>query len=71
MSRVVNVFAGLLIGALIGAGLVVLFAPRSGAKTRQMIQDQIELILDEGRQAAEERQRELSAQFEVLKQPKA
>ncbi len=69
MGRVLKVMAGLFLGALLGAGLVLLFAPRSGADTQQLIRDRIEGILSEGRQAAETRRLELSAQFEALKQP--
>jgi hypothetical protein len=36
---------------------------------RQMIQERVQEVVDEGRQAAEERQLELSARFERLKQP--
>jgi gas vesicle protein len=61
--------SGMLAGALVGAGLVMLFAPQGGAATRQMIQDRVQSIVEEGRQAAETRRLELTAQFEALKQP--
>lgn len=71
MSRVFRMLAGLLVGAAVAAGLVLLFAPRSGAETRRRIQESIEDILAEGRQAAEARRLELTAQFDALKQPRA
>ncbi len=69
MGKVLRIMAGLLLGAMISAGLVLLFAPRSGTETRRLIQERIEGVLAEGRQAAETRRLELTAQFETLKQP--
>jgi gas vesicle protein len=67
MGKVLRILAGLLLGAVVGAGLVMLLAPRSGAETRRLIQERVEAILAEGRQAAEERRLELTAQLEELK----
>lgn len=69
MDRVLNIAGGLLLGAAVGAGIVLLFAPRSGADTQQMIRDRVQAILSEGQQAAEARRLELTTQFEALKQP--
>lgn len=69
MNRFLCYSGGLLLGAAVGIGLVVLFAPQSGADTRQMIRDRIDEILAEGRMAAETRREELIAQFEHLKGP--
>jgi gas vesicle protein len=71
MSKVFRILAGLLLGAAVAAGLMLLFAPRSGAETRRRIQECIEDILAEGRQAAEARRLELTSQFDALKQPRA
>jgi gas vesicle protein len=60
---------GLLLGALVGAGLVLLLAPQSGVEARQLIQERIQDILEEGRVAAEVRRQELQARFEDLKRP--
>jgi gas vesicle protein len=69
MNRVLEFGAGLLLGAMVGAGLVLLFAPQSGAETRQLIQERVQDILEEGRQAAEVRRLELQTHFEDLKRP--
>ena len=69
MSRVFRITGGMLLGATMAAGLVLLFTPQSGADTQRMIQERIEAILTEGRQAAEMRRVELQTQFETLKQP--
>lgn len=71
MSRGQYFATGLVLGAVLSVGLVLLFTPQSGVETRQMIQDRIQGILDEGRQAAEERRLELTARFERLKEPGA
>lgn len=69
MNKVVNITAGLVLGAVVGAGLVILLAPRSGEETRQVVQDYVDSVLAEGQQAAEMRRLELSERFETLKQP--
>lgn len=69
MSRSLLFVEGLVVGAALSAALVLLFVPQSGAQTRQIIRDRIQEVVDEGRQAAEERQLELTARFERLKEP--
>lgn len=71
MSKALNTFTGFLIGVLLGVGLVLLFTPQSGANTQQLIRARIDEVLEAGRQEAEARRRELTSQFEALKQPKA
>jgi gas vesicle protein len=69
MNRMLRFGGGLLLGAMLGAGLVLLLAPQSGVETRQLIQERVQDILEEGRMAAEVRRSELQARFEDLKQP--
>ena len=69
MSKVFRIMGGMLLGATVAAGLVLLFTPQSGADTQLMIKERIEAILMEGRQAAEVRRLELHTQFETLKHP--
>ncbi len=64
-----RIVAGLLLGAALAGGLVLLFTPRSGAETRQLIQERVQAIALEGREAAEARRLELTSRFETLKQP--
>ena len=71
MGRLFRIATGMLLGAAVAAGLVLLFTPQSGAETQQMARERIDAILAEGRQAAEMRRLELQTQFEVLKQPAA
>jgi gas vesicle protein len=69
MCKVLRIAAGLLVGAITGGGLVLIFAPRSGADTRRLIQERIRAVLEEGQRAAESRRLDLTAQFEALKAP--
>ena len=71
MRKVFRILAGLLVGGALAACLVLLFAPQSGAETRRRIQEWIEDILAEGRQASEARRLELTSHFDALKQPRA
>jgi gas vesicle protein len=71
VGRVLRITAGMVLGAAVAAGLVLLFTPQSGAETQQMIKERVDAILDEGRRAAEMRRLELHTQFETLKQPSA
>jgi len=69
MNKVFNGLAGFFLGAAIGAGIVLLLTPRSGVETRQEIQDRLHAVVEEGRQAADARRRELLAELEVRKRP--
>lgn len=69
MNRVVHFAEGLVLGAALSAALVLLFAPQSGVQMRQMIRERVQEVVDEGRQAAEERRLELTTHFEQLKEP--
>jgi gas vesicle protein len=69
MNKLLDWVGGFLLGSVIGAGVVLLFLPRSGAETRQLIQGRVNSVLEEGRRAAEARSYELTARFEALKQP--
>ena len=69
MGKALRIMAGVTLGATVGAALVLLFAPQSGEETRRTIEERVEAVLAEGRQAAEIRRSELQSQFEALKQP--
>lgn len=71
MSKSMRFLEGMVLGAALSATLVLLFAPQSGDQTRQTIRDRVQAVVDEGRQAADERRQELMAQFERLKEPVA
>jgi len=65
--RLVRFTGGALLGALVGGGLVLLLAPRSGEATRTLAQEWLQSIWLEGQQAAEAKRRELMARLEELK----
>ena len=65
INRVISFIGGLLSGALVGAAIVILIAPQSGATTRQSIVDKAHEILDAGREAAEARRKQLREEYEA------
>lgn len=67
MRRIINMLVGLLSGAVVGAALALLFAPASGRNTRMGIQDTINHMEREIRQAAKERRTELEQQLAALR----
>lgn len=71
MCKVLSIASGLIVGAMLGAGLVLLLTPRSGADTRRMLQERIQAIRVEGQQAAETRRLELTSRLEALKRPQS
>ncbi len=71
MRGVLRFMCGLLLGALVGGAIALLFAPRQGAETQRLIQDRVKTILAEGQEAAETRRLELTEKFEGLKHPSA
>ena len=63
MGRTINFIAGFLVGGFVGGGIALLLAPRSGKQTQDEIRHRINIVLEEGRRAAEERRAEMEAQF--------
>ena len=45
---------GLLIGAVIGGAIALLYAPKSGKETRQLIKDKVTEVVDEVKEEASE-----------------
>jgi gas vesicle protein len=70
MRSVTNFLAGFAVGALVSAGLVLLFTPYSGEELRGRVQSEVARIQDEVKQAAIERREELEGQLSALRQPR-
>lgn len=64
--KLVRFTEGMMLGALVGGGLVLLLAPKSGAQTRAFVQNWLEAVWQEGQQAAESRRLELMTRLEEL-----
>ena len=67
MNRLFSFLAGTMSGALVGATASLLFTPDSGSNLRAEAVRRWEEALREARQAMEDTQRELEAQFEQMK----
>ncbi len=67
MSKFMNFLAGLLIGALVGSVVALLFAPMSGDDLRNEAQSRANTILDDVKSAVEEERKRLETELEALK----
>jgi len=67
MRRVVNLFAGLLTGAVLGAVVTLLLTPSSGKKIRTDITGYVEQVEREVRLAAKDKRIELENQLAALR----
>jgi gas vesicle protein len=56
---------GALLGAAIGAGIVMFTTPQSGPQTRSSISSRFRSIMDEARSATKQREQELWSEFDV------
>jgi len=65
MKRVFSFMAGALCGALVGGFATLLLTPASGEDLRAQAEARWQSARDEARQAMEERQRELEAEFDL------
>lgn len=68
MKKFFSFAAGLLSGSVVGATVVLLFAPESGAELRADAQARWEQAIREARQAMERTEAEKTAEFERMKQ---
>lgn len=65
--RVINFVAGFLVGAAIGAIVVLLSTPQSGSELQVEVRSRFEGILTEGRKAAAARRAELEEKLASLR----
>ena len=61
---------GLLLGAAIAGGVVLLTTPVSGKKLQEDIANKVKLLVDDVKEASELRQEELKSELETLRQGK-
>ena len=67
MGKAIRFLTGLTLGTLAGAVAGIMLAPESGDQLRRTLSDRFRAILEEGRQAAAERQAELQKQLAEAK----
>lgn len=70
MKRVMSFMSGAVMGALVGATLGLLLTPASGDELRLKMQEQIQKIQAEVKQASDTRRIELEEQLADLRKPK-
>lgn len=66
MKQILGLAVGIAVGALIGVGLVVAFAPVSGRKFRDALDEGYQNTLEDARSAAARKRGELEAQYKRL-----
>lgn len=64
-----KLFAGLVVGALMGAVTVMLLTPRSGPQLKSAVRERWQELMEEGQRASAERRAELEAEFTEVKRP--
>ena len=69
MNRIMNFFAGLIVGGLIGATVIILVTPASGEEIRSQIQDRSIQLKDEIKAVADARRAELERELAALRAP--
>ena len=67
--KIVRFSGGFLLGALVGGGLVLLLAPRSGLRTRVLVEHWLREVWREGEEAAQSKRQELLSRLEDLQAP--
>ena len=63
MKDVFSFVGGAVLGATIGAGIIMLSTPKSGEETRETLRTRWEAALELGKRAARDREQELWADF--------
>ncbi|MEJ2208444.1 MAG: YtxH domain-containing protein [Anaerolineae bacterium] len=71
MKKVLNIFAGMALGAAVGVGLALVLAPESGDELQRRIKEWWAQVQAAGQEAAEQRRLELTAQLREMRQPEA
>ncbi|MFN2190072.1 MAG: YtxH domain-containing protein [Candidatus Promineifilaceae bacterium] len=66
MNKFLSFLAGVICGAIVGAGTALLLAPESGEELRADVVKRWEDALAEAKQAMEDTRRDLQTQFEQM-----
>jgi len=69
MQKILNFFAGVIMGGLVGATIAILLAPASGEQVRAQLQEQSIRLKDEVMAVAEARRAELERELTALRAP--
>ncbi len=67
VNKILSFLAGLLIGGVIGAAAATLATPKSGKQLQDEIKHEIDIVLEEGRRAAETRRQELETKLAEMR----
>lgn len=67
MNKIFSFMAGALCGALIGGVTALLLTPNSGEQLRMDVRERLETAVSEAQKAMAEKEAELDAQFEQMK----
>lgn len=67
MNKIVSFFSGLLIGALTGAVIAILYAPMSGESLREETQERANKLFDDIKATVAEERKKLETELEALK----
>jgi gas vesicle protein len=70
MRQAFSFFVGIMMGALVGATIAILFAPVSGENLRFQIQERSIQLRDEIKAVAESRRAELERELAALREPR-
>lgn len=68
MMRLIRFVTGYIIGMSLGAAIGLLLAPQSGTETLERVRGRFDVILEEGRQAAEKSRADAHARLAELKE---
>ncbi|MGV7976862.1 MAG: YtxH domain-containing protein [Anaerolineaceae bacterium] len=67
MSKMNSWMMGAILGGFLGSALVLLYTPAKGSELKGKLQETVQKIRDEVRQAGEEKRAELEAQLDALR----
>lgn len=67
MSNTKSWMLGAILGGFLGSALVMLYTPAKGSELKSKLQEAVQRLRDEVRQAGEEKRAELEAQLDALR----
>ncbi len=67
LYKFVSFVAGLLVGGTISAAIATLATPKSGKQLQDEIKHEVDIVLEEGRRAAETRREELEKKLAEMR----